>query len=353
MKNIVTITGIRPDFIRMSEIFKKLDRRFNHTLIHTGQHYNALLSDVFFNELHIRKPDFNWAVGSDSHEHIEQFGLLVKSIQQHKAILKAADLVLLLGDSNSVLASVILKKMGIKVGHIEAGMRSGDDRMLEEINRKVCDHCSDILFCYHENYKQNLKRENIDNQKIHVVGNTITEVIKAHIPQRAKALSHILVDIHRPENFLYPNRINNIIKYAAFFGRRFGLPVKMLAFGRTVRYLTEFNVNTEGIQLVDLMGFIEYVNSAYDAALVFSDSGTAQEELAFLKTPVIVPRDFTERWESVENACSVMLDVNSFTEYDGLNTIGMLDTLRFDTKWLGEGNTSELICNKIGDIQWK
>jgi UDP-N-acetylglucosamine 2-epimerase (non-hydrolysing) len=226
MKTIITVTGIRPDFIRMSEIFKKLDQNFNHILIHTGQHFDKFLSDVFFEELEIRNPDFNLNIGGKDKEHFHQTGelstKLIETIRKEKL---NPDLILFLGDSNSVCSAMSLKKEGYKIGHIEAGMRSYDKRMLEEINRIVCDHCSDYLFVYHENYKQKALKENIKNESIFVVGNTIVEVVNNHKPIEFKKNNKIILDIHRPENFKYKNRLENIIKYTNQISKKYDLPV--------------------------------------------------------------------------------------------------------------------------------
>jgi UDP-N-acetylglucosamine 2-epimerase (non-hydrolysing) len=214
MKNIVTVTGIRPDFVRMSEIFKKLDANFNHTLIHTGQHFDSMLSDIFFKELEIRKPDFNLKIGGPGKKHYHQSAeLSVKLLDLFKSRSAQTDLIIFLGDSNSVLASVPLKKEGYRIAHIEAGMRSGDKRMLEEINRTVCDHCSDYHFVYHEHYKQNLISENLPAQNMFVVGNTIVEVFDKHfdVAWGTSKNEYIVLDIHRPENFKYKERLQNII----------------------------------------------------------------------------------------------------------------------------------------------
>jgi UDP-N-acetylglucosamine 2-epimerase (non-hydrolysing) len=159
-KTFVTVTGIRPDFIRMSEIFKKFDDNFNHVMVHTGQHFDTMLSDVFFNNLSIRNPDHNLHVGGEGKEHFHQTAEASVKLIELLRTLKNVDGVIFLGDSNSVASSVAVKKEGYCVIHIEAGMRSGDRRMLEEINRVVCDSVSDILFVYHENYKQKLLKEN-------------------------------------------------------------------------------------------------------------------------------------------------------------------------------------------------
>ena len=227
-KTIVTVTGIRPDFIRMSKIFKALDKNFNHILIHTGQHYDDLLSGVFFKNLKIRKPDYNLSIGSKSGEHFHQTSRLsVRLIELLRDRKMKPDMILFLGDSNSVAVAVDLKKEGYTIGHIEAGMRSGDKRMLEEINRTVCDHCSDYHFVYHSNYKDKLTKENLPAQNIYIVGNTIVEVCKDIELPKDKSEGSILLDIHRPENFKYPERLKNIIIYANLCAKKYSLPIKM------------------------------------------------------------------------------------------------------------------------------
>jgi UDP-N-acetylglucosamine 2-epimerase len=340
MKNIITITGIRPDFIRMSEIFKKLDENFNHILIHSGQHYSTLLSDVFFEQLEIRKPDFNLGIGGPNKEHFHQTAELstkiIELIREHNL---KPDLILFLGDSNSVVSSVALKKEGYKIGHIEAGMRSGDKRMLEEINRMVCDVCSDFLFVYHENYAKKLEKENIA-KGVYVVGNTIVEVVNKYAPKIGKKNEGVLLDIHRPENFKYPTRLQNILDYANQFNN-----VSMLAFPRTIKAIEENNIRIGNIKIIDLLPFKEYLTMVYNSEFLISDSGTAQEEPVLLSTPVIVPRDFTERPESVENNCSFMIDVNTSHNKTWEDSLKWLknDSNNMDSSWLGDGNTAEKI----------
>ncbi len=345
MKTIITVTGIRPDFIRMSEIFRKLDENFNHILIHSGQHYDTLLSDVFFQELNIRAPNFNLGIGGPNKEHFHQASeLSVKLIELIREKELNPDLIIFLGDSNSVTCAVALKKEGYRIAHIEAGMRSGDKKMLEEINRIVCDVCSDFLFVYHNNYKIKLNKEGI-TENVFVVGNTITEVVKNYIPKRLKRKDKILLDIHRPENFNYENRLRNIINYSNKLSKDFGLPVYMLGFNRTLKKIEEFNIDLGNIVVNKLMPFIEYINAVYDSKFIISDSGTAQEEPALLGTPVIVPRDYTERPESVENNCSFMINVNNITNitYSSCESWLLINAEKQNTDWLGDGNTSSRI----------
>lgn len=353
---IITITGIRPDFIRMSKIFKRFDENFDHVLIHTGQHYDKMLSDVFFDELEIRKPDYNLEIGGVGKEHFHQTAeLSVKLIELIRKDNLNPDLIVFLGDSNSVVSAVALKKEGYKIAHIEAGMRSYDKRMLEEINRIVCDHCSDYLFVYHENYKQKAMKEGIDEKQIFVVGNTIVEVAQELQNASIKQNSHIILDVHRPENFKYRERLRNILIYANQIAKTYNLPIKMLNFGRTEEKLKEWNLNLGKIQLISLMSYKKYIDSVYHSSFIISDSGTAQEEPALFNTPVIVPRDFTERPESVGNGCSFMLDVNTIDNITWNQSIQYLEDIKegkikINAEWLGDGNTSKKITSKIREL---
>jgi len=351
MKTIVTIVGIRPDFIRMAEIFKKLDKNFNHILIHTGQHFDKNLSSIYFDQLGIRQPDYNLQIGGPNKEHYHQSAeLFVKIIDLFKSKNINPDIILFLGDSNSVMAASVLKKEGYKIGHIEAGMRSGDKRMLEEINRTICDHCSDYLFVYHKNYKHKLLKENISKDKIFVVGNTIVESCSHFIEkifEKEKLNSHILLDIHRPENFKYVERMEWIINYATKASNKFNKPVKMLNFKRTLNYINQYNIDMSNIEVIELMDYGTYLQFVYDSIFIISDSGTAQEEPALLNTKVIVPRDFTERPESIINNCSFMLNKNNFNEsFKWINA-----KKKMNLSWLGNGKTSdkviEVLQNKL------
>jgi UDP-N-acetylglucosamine 2-epimerase (non-hydrolysing) len=344
-KTIVSIVGIRPDFIRMSSVFKLLDKNFNHILIHTGQHFDKNLSDIFFEELEIRNPDYNLAIGGPGKEHFYQTAeLSVKIIELFRAKNIKPDLILFLGDSNTAACSVSLKKEGYKIGHIEAGMRSGDKNMLEEINRTVCDHCSDYLFTYHKNYKKKLLKENIKKESIFVVGNTIVEVcseITKKLKKQEKTNTHILMDIHRPENFKFEDRLKWIFEYANLCSNKYNLPVKMLNFKRTSENIQKFNLSLGKVELIDLMNFTDYLTFVYNSKFIISDSGTGQEEPALLNTKVIVPRDFTERPESVENNCSFMLQENSFEE-----SFKWLESdSKIQTEWMGDGTTAKKITS--------
>jgi UDP-N-acetylglucosamine 2-epimerase (non-hydrolysing) len=355
MKTIVTITGIRPDFIRMSFIFKKLDQHFRHVLIHTGQHYDKHLSDVFFQELDIRAPDYILETGKESTNHLEQLSYLTKEIP---TLLKKEDIqpdiILFLGDSNSAGVSFPLKKEGYKIGHIEAGMRSYDKRMLEELNRTICDHCSDVLFVYHDDYKDNLDKENI-TKNVFVVGNTIVEPLRlfqekiCSVPKRK---DRILLDIHRPENFQDPIRLQRILDFANDCINHYDLPVDFLYFKRLQDVLEKHHLHLGKIHQIPLLPYQEYLSTIYHCRFIISDSGTGQEEPALLGTPVVVPRDFTERPQSYEANCSICYQVDKNNLEEVYQWIEDIETGKktIDCSWLGDGTTSTQIITLLQQL---
>ena len=350
-KTIVTITGIRPDFIRMSKVFERLDQNFNHIMIHTGQHYDDSLSRFFFSELEIRKPDFTLETGRNSSNHYEQLSYLSKEViylLKKKKI--NPDLILFLGDSNSAIVSAPLFKEGYKIGHIEGGMRSYDRRMPEEVNRVICDYVSDMIFVYTPEYKRRLIRENKDPKQIFVVGNTIVEIVNQYMPKGPRAGNFIVADIHRSENLKSVEQFNKILNYVNEVGNRLNMEVRLVKFARAVRMIEENNLlkDKKQISLVGPYGFLDYLNLQYNAYGIISDSGTSQEECPLLGVPVVVPRKATERPESVENGNSILVG-----EERPLNKM-VNETISFfknysvskkQLKWLGDGRTSEKIID--------
>ena len=336
----------------MSEIFKIFDKKFNHTLVHTGQHFDKLLSGIFFKDLNIRKPDYNLKISSKNSLHYHQLSKLnIKFLDLIKKKKLKPDLIVFLGDSNSVGLSFVLKKEGYKIGHIEAGMRSYDNRMLEEINRVVCDKCSDFLFVYHKDYKENLLKENI-KKNVFVVGNTIIEPCKKILSKITKKplinQKYILVDIHRPENFLFKERLENIIEYCSFVKKKFKSKILFLKFKRTMIQLKKFKINTSELNLIPLQGYKNYLSLQRDSFFILSDSGTAQEEPSIFKKPVIVPRDYTERPQSYKYNCSFKINVNNKNK-SWNNSVLWINKLgdkkiKSNKEWLGDGTTSSQIA---------
>ena len=254
-----------------------------------------------------------------------------------------------MGDSNTSGVAFPLKKAGYKICHIEAGMRSFDKRMLEEINRTICDHCSDIHFVYHDEYKRFLENENI-KENVYVVGNTITEVgnkFKDEIMKEPKKNDMILMDIHRPENFKYPERLKNIIKFGNECFNKYNLPVKILYFKGLKDNLEKNNIKLDNIEMINLMSYKNYLRCIYNCKFIISDSGTGQEEPALFNTRVLVPRDYTERPQSYEYNCSFCLNVNENNNFYKCFDWIENDDIKMDISWLGEGNTAKLIINHL------
>jgi len=351
MTTIVTITGIRPDFIRMSKVFEKLDEHFEHIMIHTGQHYDDELSKIFFKELKIRTPDFVLETGKKSRSHYEQLSYLSTSVIEllKKKQIEPA-LILFLGDSNSAMVSAPLFKEGYRIGHIEGGMRSYDRRMPEEVNRVICDYVSDYVFVYTKLYKERLVKENKNPQNIFVVGNTIVEVVRQYIPTGARSRRYILADIHRNENLKDPEQYNHILAFLNQLGGKLGLKVKLVRFRRGERLIERYNLlnDKKNIELVGPYGFLDYLNLQYNAYGIVSDSGTSQEECPLLGVPVAIPRNATERPESVEFGNSIMLGETSPIEKMVKQTVKFFETYSVSAKqlqWLGDGRTSERIVS--------
>ena len=348
---IVTITGIRPDFIRMSKVFEKLDENFDHVMIHTGQHYDDELSKIFFNQLKIRKPDFTLVSGKNSSNHYEQLSYLSKEViylLKRKKI--DPDIILFLGDSNSVLVSAPLFKEGYKVGHIEGGMRSYDRRMPEEVNRVICDYVSDTGFVYTPLYKERLIAENKNPNQIFIVGNTIVEVAKEYMPAGKRSKDFILADIHRNENLKEVHQYNHILDYLEQLGKKTGLQVRLVKFNRGVKLIEKYNLldGRRNIKLVGPYGFLDYLELQYNAFGVVSDSGTSQEECPLLGVPVAVPRKYTERPESMENGNSILIGEDRPVGKMIKETVDFFENYSVSSKqlkWLGDGKTSEKIIN--------
>ena len=350
---IATITGIRPDFIRMSAVFEQLDANAEHVMIHSGQHYDDELSRIFFNELKIREPDYTLETGTRSRTPYEQLAYLstavIELIRNEKI---DPDLILFLGDSHSALASIPLFKEGYRIGHIEGGMRSYDRRMPEETNRVCCDYCSDMVFVYTPLYKERLIAENKDPDRIFVVGNTIVEVVKKYMPTGPRARNYIVADIHRNENLRDATQYGHMLDYLNELGNEMDTEVRLVRFNRANKLIEDHDLlkGRDRIQLVGPYGFLDYLDLQYQATAVVSDSGTSQEECPLLGVPVAVPRDFTERPESVDNGNSILVGesqpVSKMIDRS-LDFFSNYSVSPEQLAWLGDGTTSTQIVDTL------
>lgn len=314
----MTILGTRPEIIRLSLIIPALDRSCDHVLIHTGQNFDPQLSDVFFNELGIRQPDAYLGVKGDS------FGAQAAEIlrEAERVILQEnPDRLLILGDTNSGLAAIVAKRLGIPVYHMEAGNRCFDDRVPEEVNRRIIDQCSDFLMPYTERSRQNLIREGFHPQQIYVIGNPIYEVIRHYQPEidRSDALEklylkpkgYFLVTMHRAENVDIEERLGDLARALDMVQREYTLPLICSLHPHTRARLQQFGVGPQnpGIIFLEPLGFFDFVALEQRALCVLSDSGTVQEECCIFRVPAVTLRDMTERPETVECGSNILSGV--------------------------------------------
>lgn len=306
---IMTILGTRPELIRMSRIIGKLDEECTHVLVHTGQNFDKSLKDIFFEELDIRQPDYFLEVqGRTASEQIGQILARSEEVMEKER----PDRILLLGDTNSSLSAIIAKRRGIPVFHMEAGNRCYDDRVPEEVNRRIIDHSSDILMPYTERSRANLLREGISGERIFVTGNPILEVITSYSGRisRSEVLDRLgiekeqffLVTLHRSENVDLPDRLRDFLMALSALGRQYNVPVICSLHPRTRDKIRKFGieVDREIIRLCEPFGFFDFLRLERDARCVLSDSGTVQEECCILHVPSVTLRDVTERPETLE-----------------------------------------------------
>lgn len=320
---ILTLLGTRPEIIRLSLIIGKLDRLCDHVLVHTGQNFDAALSDVFFSELNLRTPDEYLGVrGTSVADQIGQILLGCERVfEQYRP-----DRLLILGDTNSALGAIIAKRMGIPVFHMEAGNRCFSDQVPEEINRRIVDHSSDILMPYTEHSRRHLLQEGIAANRIFVTGNPIFEVLDHWKPTidssdilqtlGLERRGYLLVTLHRAENVDSPDRLRVLFDALVTLQAREGVPVVISTHPRTRARLEASGLEIAGastnagdIRLCPPFGFFDFVALEGNARCVLSDSGTVQEECAILGTPNVTVRETTERPETIECGSNMLSGV--------------------------------------------
>ncbi|MBI3596528.1 MAG: UDP-N-acetylglucosamine 2-epimerase (non-hydrolyzing) [Nitrospirae bacterium] len=312
---VMTVLGTRPEIIRLSLIIKKLDHHCDHILVHTGQNYDDSLNKIFFDDLQLRQPDLYLRVKGKTFG--EQIGKLF--IESEKAVKKAKpDKILILGDTNSGLVSIVAKRMGIPVYHLEAGNRCFDDRVPEEVNRRIIDHSSTVLLPYTHNSKENLLREGIEINRIYVIGNPIYEVINTHGKKikgsniherlRIEPQSYFLVTMHREENVDNKHRLSNILTVLDKIQTKYKMPVICSLHPRTESRMKAFGLTLghKNIHFLRPLGFLDFVALEQKAFCVITDSGTVQEECCIFKIPNVTIRDVTERPETVEVGSNII-----------------------------------------------
>ena len=312
MLKIINVVGARPNFMKIAPIIDALNRypgQFRHLLVHTGQHYDERMSKAFFDDLGIPKPDIDLGIGSGSHA--EQTGRIM--IEFEKVCMRERpDLVIVVGDVNSTLACALAaKKLGIKVAHVEAGLRSRDWSMPEEINRLCTDAVSDYLFTTDIEASRNLVAEGIDETRIFFVGNVMIDALRKHrdAARRLSLMSRLglspdqfgTLTLHRPSNVDSKETLEEILSTLAEVARE--LPIVFPVHPRTRQRISEFRLwrhLVEGEKVYDVwatepLGYLEFLHLNMNARVVFTDSGGVQEETTVLGVPCITLRNETER----------------------------------------------------------
>jgi UDP-N-acetylglucosamine 2-epimerase (non-hydrolysing) len=310
----LAVVGARPNFVKMAPVLAELRRRFpggRHVLVHTGQHYDRLMSDVFLAELDVPRPDHLLGVGSGSHA--VQTARVMERLEPI-VDLERPDVVIVPGDVNSTLAAALVAaKLDIPVAHVEAGLRSFDRSMPEEINRVLVDHVSDHLLVHCEEAVENLRREGVDGAQVALVGNTMIDSLRAVEPRfraagAARRLGlpergYLLVTLHRPALVDGP-LLAPVMQRLCDIGR--DMPVLFPVHPRTRRRLEALDVTT-GVQLVDPVGYLDFLSLQADAAAILTDSGGVQEESTCLGVPCFTLRANTERPVTVRAGTNTLL----------------------------------------------
>lgn len=330
---VMTVLGTRPEIIRLSRIIEKLDTCCDHVLVHTGQNFDRNLSELFFEQLRLRQPNrFLEAGGGRAGRQIGE--ILARS--EEALLEEKPDRVLILGDTNSCLVAIMAKRMGIPVYHMEAGNRCYDDRVPEEVNRKIIDHSSEIHMPYTERSRANLIAEGLPSRNIYVTGNPIYEVLNHYGKEIAdsKILSELeleagkffLVTLHRAENVDLPDRLEGMLTALRSLATNYDHPIIISTHPRTRDRMEAAGLSREGkgdLRFLQPFGFFDFVHLEKTARCVLSDSGTVQEECCIFKVPNVTLRDVTERPETVECGSNVLAGADP-------------DAVERTTKWVME-----------------
>lgn len=352
---VLTIVGARPQFIKAFPVSNELQQDSDEVLVHTGQHYDEKLSAVFFEELGMSEPEYNLGVGSESHG--RQTAAMIEGIEEIVEA-EAPDIVLLYGDTNSTLAGAIAaSKSAPLVAHVEAGLRSYNRAMPEEINRVLTDHAADLLFAPSESAAETLQKEGI-TEGVHVVGDVMYDAIlwAREVAQNESSILNqldvtdsefILATVHRAGNTGEQTKLRAIVDGLAATTKPVVLPVHP----RTEKQLKEYGMwddATEKLELTDPVGYLDFVRLIDGASQVATDSGGVQKEAFYLDTPCVTMREETEWIETVESGWNVLVgaDQDAITR-----ALSAADSSRPTPTPYGDGNAAEKIVNVLSELQ--
>ena len=357
---ISIILGTRPEIIKMSPVIHACEQSgLNFFVLHTGQHYSYNMDQVFFEQLNLPETKYNLDVGSGTHA--EQTGNMMIKIER---VLQQEnpDVVLVQGDTNTVLAGALAAvKLGIKVGHVEAGLRSYDQGMPEEINRVLADHASDYLFAPTEKSCLLLLQEGISNEKVFITGNTVVDAVFQNLElskNKTDALSklglcagaYFLVTVHRQENVDDCKRFSDIVDGLHAIRNELDVEIIYPIHPRARKHFESFGLTLDGITLVEPLDYLSFLQLESNAKLVLTDSGGVQEESCILGVPCVTLRDNTERPETLEVGSNILAGTSPDKILDCAKTMG-----NRPRSWInpfGDGNAAKAIVGELCKLKF-
>jgi len=340
---VATIAGTRPEIIRLSRVMAALDRHVEHVIIHTGQNYDYELNQIFFEDLEIRKPDY--FLEAAGHNAAETIGLVISRSDEVLATVEP-DAVLILGDTNSCLAAISAKRRKIPVFHMEAGNRCFDQRVPEEINRKIVDHISDINLPYSSISREYLLREGLPPDRVIKTGSPMYEVLHHYLPKIQKSdvlerlglqdRDYFLVSSHREENIDFPDQFAKLVNVLNAIAERYGKRIIVSTHPRTRKKIDAMGVTLHPkVELLRPLGLCDYVHLQMHARATLSDSGTITEESSILNFPALNVRNAHERPEGMEEGAVMMTGLELDRVLEGLSIL--------ETQARGETRTLRMV----------
>ena len=316
---VVTIVGTRPEIIRLSRLIPKLDEYTDHVFVHTGQNSDPKLNDVFFADLELRQPDYHLNVDTSSMGSV--MGDTIKKSEE-LFLKEKPDAVMILGDTNSAVAAIVAERMHIPVYHMEAGNRSFDANVPEELNRRLVDHVAGFNLPYNDYSLRNLLAEGIHPRNICMTGSPIREIYEHYKGKIAKSNvlkelglqkdGYFLVSVHRQENVDLPERLEAVVECLIAVRDKWGLPVLVSTHPRTKARLEKLGLpKVEGLNFHEPFGYLDYNNLQMNAKCVISDSGTISEEASVVGFPAVSLRDSIERPESIDAGAIILTGLDA------------------------------------------
>ena len=356
-KNIISVIGARPNFMKMAPIINELNiLKLDNIVVHTGQHYDQKMSEDILKDLGFQDPEYFLGAGGGTQ--VNQIYKIMKEFEEI-CLKEKPVLVIVAGDVNSTLAcALVAVKMDIKVAHVEAGLRSDDLKMPEEINRILTDRISDILFTTEMNAEKNLTKEGISLDKIHFVGNCMIDSVKKFIT-KAKTLEYwkklglnrkeyLLATIHRPSNVDSKNDLSNVVKTLNTISKQ--LPIVFPIHPRTRKKIDEFSLSlNKNISLLEPLSYIPFLSLMSESKIIITDSGGIQEEATFLGVPCITMRENTERPITVEIGTNILAGIECNNIISIFNKIIKKDNFDYKIPPLWDGHAGKRIINVIKD----